>query len=192
MLNNCTFVSVKRFPAIERALTDFVKSGKGLCLIHSAVDSFYDSAVVADMNGGLFRGHPWMAGGTWSFVNEEPGHPVVASFRGAGSPFACSDEIYQQTEPAYARAKDRVLLSMNMKDAPTAAAAKKWKDAKRWLRDDGDFAVAWVRRYGQGRVFYTSFGHDRRAFLDKARLLHMLAGLQYCLGDLDCADAPRP
>ncbi len=42
----------------------------------------------------------------------------------------------------------------------------------------------------RGRVFYTSFGHDKRAFIDKPRLLHMLAGLQYCLGDLDCPDTP--
>ena len=59
------------------------------------------------------------------------------------------------------------------------------------LRADRDFAVSWVRRYGEGRVFYTSFGHDKRAFIDKPRLLHMLAGLQYCFGDLDCPDAPR-
>jgi len=191
VLNNCTFISVKRFPAVEKALTDYVKGGKGLCLIHSAVDSFYDSEAVADMNGGLFKGHPWMAGGKWSFTNEEPDHPVAAPFKAEGSPFARSDEIYQQTEPAYSRAKDRVLISMNMADKPTAAAAENWKKAKRWLREDGDFAVAWVRRYGAGRVFYTSFGHDKRAFCDKARLHHMLAGLQYCLGDLDCADAPR-
>jgi type 1 glutamine amidotransferase len=50
--------------------------------------------------------------------------------------------------------------------------------------------VSWTRRYGAGRVFYTSFGHDKRAFIDKPRLLHMLAGLQYCLGDLDCPDSP--
>ena len=191
VLNNCTGISVKRFPAIEKALTDYVKSGKGLCLIHSAVDSFYDSEVVADMNGGLFRGHPWHAGGMWSFVNEEPDHPLMASFKSAGSPFSRSDEIYQQTEPAFSRGKDRVLVSMDMKDAKTAEAAKKWKDSKFWLREDGDFAVSWVRRYGEGRVFYTSFGHDKRAFLDSARLHHMLSGLQYCLGDLVCEDSPR-
>ena len=43
---------------------------------------------------------------------------------------------------------------------------------------------------GAGRAFFTSFGHDKRAFIDKPRLLHMLAGLQYCLGDLDCPDTP--
>ena len=80
---------------------------------------------------------------------------------------------------------------MDMKDAKTAEAAKKWTDSKFWLREYFDFAVSWVRRYGEGRVFYTSFGHDKRAFLDSARLHHMLSGLQYCLGDLVCEDSPR-
>jgi len=42
-----------------------------------------------------------------------------------------------------------------------------------------------VKDAGKGRVFYTSFGHDRAAFLDRERLYHMFAGLQYVLGDLD-------
>ena len=73
-----------------------------------------------------------------------------------------------------------------------AAAADRWAKSRGAdkLRADRDFAVSWTRRYGAGRVFYTSFGHDKRAFIDKPRLLHMLAGLQYCLGDLDCPDSP--
>ena len=192
-VNNCTMISVKRFPAIEKALVEYVKGGGGLCLIHSAVDSFYDSEVVADMNGGLFWGHPWMAGGTWLFRNEEPTHPLTAPFAGLGASFKTSDEIYMQSSPAYSRDKDRVLLSIDLSDPATAAAADRWAKSRGAdkLRADRDFAVSWVRRYGKGRVFYTSFGHDRRAFIDKPRLLHVLAGLQYCLGDLECPDAPR-
>ncbi len=193
VLNNCTMVSVKRFPAIEKALVDYVKGGKGLCLIHSAVDSFYDSEVVADMNGGRFWGHPWMAGGNWLFKNEEPDHPLMSMFKDMPLSFKESDEIYMQSSPAYSREKDRVLISMDLSDAATKGAADAW--AKRCgpdkLRSDRDFAVSWTRHYGSGRVFYTSFGHDKRAFMDAPRILHMLAGLQYCLGDLDCSDAPR-
>lgn len=193
VLNNCTGISVKRCPAVEDVLTSYVKGGRGLCLIHSAVDSFYDAPAVSDMNGGLFWGHPWFAEGTWLFRNEEPDHPLVAMFKGETTSFRRSDEIYMHSSPAYSRDKDRVLISMDVSDKATAGAADNW--AKSYgadkLRADRDFAVSWVRRYGEGRVFYTSFAHDRRAFLDKARLLHMLAGLQYCLGDLNCPDAPR-
>ncbi|MGN0853526.1 MAG: ThuA domain-containing protein [Kiritimatiellia bacterium] len=189
ILNNCTAISVKRHPAIERTLVDYVRSGGGLCLIHAAADSFYDSPAVQDMMGGLFRGHPWTAGGSWRFRNEEPDHPLVAAFRGKGPVFRTSDEIYQQASPPYSRDKVRVLVSLDVSDAATARAAEGHGAGA--IRADRDFAVSWTRPFGAGRVFYTSFGHDRRAFLDPARLGHMLAGLQYCLGDLDCPDAPR-
>ena len=193
VINNSTFISVKRYPSIEKALVEYVKGGRGLCLIHSAVDSFYDSPAVADMNGGLFWGHPWMAGGNWLMKNEEPGHPLMAMFKGLPPSFKISDEIYMHSSPAYSRDKDRVLISMDLSDKATNAAAERWAKSRGAdkLRADRDFAVSWVRRYGEGRVFYTSFGHDKRAFIDKPRLLHMLAGLQYCFGDLDCPDAPR-
>ena len=42
-----------------------------------------------------------------------------------------------------------------------------------------------IKSYGKGRVFYTSFGHDNRAFLDPPRLLHIMAGLQYAIGDIE-------
>jgi hypothetical protein len=32
-------------------------------------------------------------------------------------------------------------------------------------------------------VFYTTFGHDKKAFLDPMRLHHILDAVQYALGD---------
>src|SRR5487761_2266061 len=31
-------------------------------------------------------------------------------------------------------------------------------------RTDGDFAVAWVKTYGKGRVFYSTFGHREEVY----------------------------
>jgi type 1 glutamine amidotransferase len=93
------------------------------------------------------------------------------------------DEIYQQKSPPYDRSKVRVLVSLDLSDAKTAKA-------KGQKRADKDFAVSWIRPYGAGRVFYTSFAHDRRAYLNKATLWHILDGLQYTLGDLKAEDTP--
>ncbi|HPO37520.1 MAG TPA: discoidin domain-containing protein, partial [Kiritimatiellia bacterium] len=71
----------------------------------------------------------------------------------------------------------------DLSDAATAAA-----NGQR--RADKDYAVSWIRPYGKGRVFYTSFGHDQRAFLDKAVVVHILDGIQYAIGDLKADDAP--
>lgn len=186
VLNNTTAVKTKAFPGLEEALTAFVRGGKGLCLIHSAVDAFYDSEAMQEMNGGLFFGHPWHYQGTWRFVNELPDDPLNASFKGVKE-FSFGDEIYMQKSPPYDRSKCKVLVSLSKTDAANRAAADAWRNnpkvAQRFpLRDDGDFAVSWTKPYGQGRVFYTSFGHDGRAFADKGIYGHILAGLRYCLG----------
>jgi hypothetical protein len=137
------------------------------------------------MGGGRFDGHPWGSGKVnWKFKVEEPGHPLNAAFKTLGASFALNDEIYQHSSPFYNRADLRVLVSMDLSD-PVTRARKGQK------RADGDYAVSWVRSFGRGRVFYTSFAHDGRAWRDPVRRAHIFAGLAYCLGDLKAPDAPR-
>jgi len=173
VLNNCTGIKAKDFPGLEAALCDFVKRGGGLCVIHSGDDGFYDSEAISDLIGGRFWGHPWHAKGQWRFRNEAPDHPVNAPFAAMKGPLVFSDEIYQQSSPAYSRDKVKVLVSIDLSDAATAAALGRWKNG---IREDRDFAVSWMRDYGQGKVFYTSFAHDRRAFLDPVLCEHIVRG----------------
>jgi len=181
VLNNTTRLKAKENPLLVPNLIEFVKSGRGLCVIHAGADNFYESPEAAEMVGGLFDGHPWGGGGNWAFKVECPSHPLNQAFE--GKDFKAGDEIYQQKTPPYDRAKLRVLVSLDLSDEKTAAA-------KGQKRTDKDYAVSWIRPYGDGRVFYTSFAHDKRAFLDKARLWHILDGLQYALGDLKADDKP--
>ena len=75
------------------------------------------------MNGGLFWAHPWTAGGgDWCFRNEEPDHPLVASFKSLPTIFHLGDEIYMHPTPPFDRSKVRVLISLCLDDANTAAA----------------------------------------------------------------------
>jgi type 1 glutamine amidotransferase len=50
--------------------------------------------------------------------------------------------------------------------------------------------VSWIKRDGQGRVFYMSIGHDERQYAIKPVMEHLLAGMQYALGDLKADDSP--
>ena len=175
VLNNTTHMKVKDHPAVVPNIVEFVNSGRGLCAIHAAADNFYDSPAAAALVGGLFDGHPWNAGGTWAFKLDEPNNPLNRSLKATNLKF--SDEIYQQKAP-YDRSKLRVIVSLDMSDAATA-------EAKGQKREDKDFAVSWISTPGKGRVFYTSFAHDKRAFLDAPRLWHILDGLQYTLGDIE-------
>ncbi len=60
------------------------------------------------------------------------------------------------------------------------------------FRKDGDFGLAWIRTHGEGRVFYTEFGHQKDVYRRPVILEHYLAGIQYALGDLQADATPNP
>lgn len=177
ILNNTT--QLKLPEAAKQALLDFVQKGKGLVGMHAATDSFYDWPEGAAMLGGLFDGHPWVAGGTWAFKLDEPNHALNRAWGGKG--FKLRDEIYQFKAP-YTRADRRVLVSLDLADPTTGGVKNGVK------RTDKDFAVAWIKNQGQGRVFYCSLGHAENVFQDAGVLGFYLDGIQFALGDLK-ADA---
>jgi hypothetical protein len=57
-------------------------------------------------------------------------------------------------------------------------------------RADNDYALAWVRQYGRGRVFYTTFAHNPYMFWDPKMLQFYLAATQFALGDLQAPTTP--
>ena len=59
-------------------------------------------------------------------------------------------------------------------------------------RPDNDHALVWVKDYGQGRVFFSSFGHNEHVFCNPMILQMWLNGIQFALGDLDAATAALP
>ena len=181
VLNNTTGLKTQENRFVEPAIVDFVKSGKGIAVIHAGADNFNKAEQAAEMVGGRFWGHPWGSGGTWAFKLDDPANALNQAFGGKGLMFG--DEIYQQESPFYNRAKLHVLVSLDFADKATA-------EAQGQRREDKDYAVSWIRPYGKGRVFYTSFAHDQRAFLNKAVLTHILDGVQYVIGDLKADDTP--
>ena len=183
LFNNTTkldFEDAKR----RQALMDFVKGGKGIIGIHAATDNFYDWPEGAQMMGALFDRHPWGASGTWAIKVDEPGHVLNGAFKGKG--FLVRDEIYQLKAP-YSREKLRVLLSMDMSKKRNLEVIRAVTFAQTRRKDD-DYAVAWVHRYGQGRVFYSGLGHNDEIFSNPKILQHYLDGIQYVLGDLPADD----
>lgn len=198
VLNNTTDLECEKYPGLESVLTNFVASGKGIVFLHAAVDAFYKSPAIQEMSGGLFSGHPWYFEGTWKFRNEAPGSELNRSFGGVET-FWASDEIYQQKSPPFDRKTCKVLVSLVADEPDNRKAEENWRNHKleRIRRDfpiraDRDFAVSWKRAYGKGRVFYTSFGHDRRAFMDPARFGHIMAGIRYAAGDPDITLGATP
>ena len=58
-------------------------------------------------------------------------------------------------------------------------------------RADHDYGLSWIRRDGQGRVFYEAIGHSERNYAIRPILEHLLAGVQYAIGDLKADDSPN-
>lgn len=177
LLNNTTGMQFRE-PSQQNALLDFIADGKGLAGIHAASDNFSDFPKCRALIGGQFGGHPWGAGGTWAFKLDDPDHVLNAAFDGHG--FWHSDEIYQYQPGSYEGPKVlRLLVSLDMNQDEVA---KRIQDGPR------EVPVSWIREAGDGRVFYTNFGHRDETFRNPAMLRHILDGIQYAIGDL-AADA---
>ena len=50
--------------------------------------------------------------------------------------------------------------------------------------------VAWIKRHGQGHVFYCSPSHFPESYTSPTLLRFLLDGTQYAAGDLKCEDSP--
>jgi type 1 glutamine amidotransferase len=129
----------------KAALLSFVhEDGKGFIGTHSATDTFYQWPEYGEMIGGYFDQHPWNQ--NVGVIVEDRNHPATRHFP---KRIEVHDEIYQFRN--WSRDRVRVLMSL---DVSTVDLTK-----KEVHRTDKDFAVAWVRDYGKGRVFYSSLGH---------------------------------
>jgi type 1 glutamine amidotransferase len=148
-------------------LLAFIKSGKGFVGIHSATDTFYKWPEYGEMIGGYFDQHPWHKEVT---VNvEDRRHPAT---RHLGNAFKITDEIYQFKEFSRDRAHVLMSLDTNTVDLTLPAVHRK----------DKDFAIAWCRNYGRGRVFYTALGHRAEVWQDLRFQLHLLGALRWVVG----------
>lgn len=190
IFNNTTHLKMK--PEHRAALLDFIKRGKGIVGIHAASDNFGDWPEGVAMMGGQFNGHPWTAGGEWAFKLDDPNHTLNRSFEGKG--FWHTDEIYQYNPETYVGDDEtRILVSLDMSKAKVTAVLENPKFEKfNEVYGGGkrEVPVSWLRKIGEGRLFYTNFGHREDTFWKPSMLRHYLDGIQYALGDLE-AD-PRP
>ena len=92
-------------------------------------------------------------------------NPLTRIFEGKG--FVIYDKIDEMGEP-YRRSRRRVLLTLEPADPGVTAVARGIPGKEPVHRADRDFAVAWVKRYGEGNAFYASFGHIVEPFENPA------------------------
>jgi type 1 glutamine amidotransferase len=157
----------------------FIKDdGKGFIGSHSASDTFYKWPEYGEMIGGYFDGHPWNQFQAPVIV-EDRDNPIVKHFPAA---FTIHDEIYQAKDFS----RDRVRVLMRLDETRINLQERGVK------RTDGDFAVTWMRNYGKGRVFYSTFGHREDAW-DRPDVQKMwLEAIKWAMGMTEADATPRP
>jgi type 1 glutamine amidotransferase len=133
------------------------------------------------MIGGFFKFH-W-ANQPITLKVDDPASPLTAMFK--GQPLELRGEIYTFAMDTWSRDNLRVLTSIDYAKMSDADKAK-----ENFPRSDHDYGLTWIRRDGNGRVFYDAFGNEEKTFFIKALNEHFLAGLQYALGDLKADDTP--
>ncbi|TLP70696.1 PVC-type heme-binding CxxCH protein [Maribacter sp. ACAM166] len=118
----------------EKALLDFVKNGKAFIPIHSASFCFKNSPAYIDLVGAQFMSHET---GTFTaeIVNRE--HPITKDLK----PFETWDETYVHDKIA-----DDINVLMER------------------VQGDHREPWTWVKEVGEGKVFYTAYGHDERTW----------------------------
>jgi type 1 glutamine amidotransferase len=136
------------------------------------------------MIGGFFKWH-WNNPQEITYKIDEPKHPLNAPFLKLKGPLVINDETYTLGRDTYSRQNVRVLTSVDY-----SKMCEEDKKKEQNPRADHDYALSWIKRDGKGRVFYVTHGHDESVYAKTPILEHLLAGMQYALGDLQVDDSP--
>ncbi len=168
----------KALPISDDAMDYFLNTwlkqkGHGFIGAHSAADTYADFQPYWDMIGGSFNGHPWGSGETVTVTVHDQDHPISKPW---GAEFEIKDEIYRFKN--WQPEKVRVLMSLNM--------------AKTKKKEGYHVPIAWVKEYGDGKVFHMSLGHNDEVWKDQRYLNSLTGGMKWILG-MEKGDAtPNP
>ena len=146
----------------EKAIDDFVASGKGMASFHAGSSSFYD-----------WDGFQKIIGATWGkgtghgryheFTVEvtDVDHPITRGMKN----FKTTDELWHRLAVLQPTPGRRILCTaMSAKSSGGTGKAE---------------GVAICTRFGKGRGFYTSLGHDVKALENPGCKLLMLRGIEW-------------
>ncbi len=147
--------------------------GHGFIGFHSATDTYGDYQPYWDMVGGTFDGHPWNSKNTVTISVHDPENPMMKPF---GHEFTITDEIYQYKN--WQPEKVRVLMSLDMTRCKPS--------------EPRHVPVAWVKSYGEGKVYFNNLGHNEATWQDPRYLDSITAGVKWIRGDVAADSTPNP
>jgi type 1 glutamine amidotransferase len=165
-------------PEVREGLMRFVREGGGLAGIHAASYASLEWPEFTDLIGAGDGPHRVEK---VTLKVDDPNSPVTAPLGGIKN-LVYVDEFYHfpPTGP-YSREKLHILLSIDAQKT----------DLSQWqVRPDNDYGMSWIKNYGKGRVFFCALGHTPALFMTPMLAEHILAGIQFVLGDLEADATP--
>ena len=139
-----------------------VRSGVGIAGCHGGMcDSFRAATEWQFMTGGQWVSHPGNDGVTYTVYVNDRDHFVT---QGTFDFQVTSEQYYMHTDPA-----NRVLATMRF---PTPGV-----DGPHIENGSFDMPVVWTRKYGKGRVFYSSIGHSAKTASEPDPLRLLVRGM---------------
>ena len=170
-------------PEVREGILRFVREGGGIGGHHAVTFANNNWPEFAEMMGGWAGAHHTEK---QVIKVDDPNSPLTKSFGSAS--FEHVDEFYQfPPSSPYSREKQHVLLSIDVEKSDRATDSR---FCAQCTRPDQDYGLAWIKTYGKGRTYFTPLGHTNIFYTDKRWTEHMLAAIQYILGDLDADATP--
>jgi type 1 glutamine amidotransferase len=154
------------------------EEGHGFVGIHASADCNYKWDGYNQLTGGWFDEHPW---GTFDapIILEDADFPAVRHFPKS---FLKRDEIYQLKN--WSRDSVNVLLRLDENKL-------NYQNNPRIHRADHDFAVAYAKMFGKGRVFYSTLGHTNESWDDPDIQKMYFEAVRWALGMTEGSTTPH-
>lgn len=144
----------------RKVVLDALKAGKGVVGMHGALWGFQDWPEWRAILGGILRQHaPY---GPYTNAVVHPSHPIATDLP---PQFSVIDELYFADERS-----PYINIIVRTTAVPEGRLGRE--------------PQAWTNRYAGGRVFVTTFGHDRQVLREPAVLRLLANGLRWAAGRL--------
>lgn len=153
----------------EADLERYIQAGGGFVGVHAAADTEYDWGWYGRMVGGYFADHP---GINDTFPNVQEGVLQVVNADHEATKHLPKE--WKKTDEFYSYKKFNKDVNVLLKIDENSYGGG---------LDMGDHPMAWYHDYDGGRAFYTALGHTKETYSEEPFLKHLLAGIQYAVGD---------
>jgi type 1 glutamine amidotransferase len=152
--------------AQKAAFQAYIEGGGGYVGIHAASDTEYEWPWYAEMIGAHFLGHPEIQPAAIDV--ERHNHPATEMLPPR---WERTDEWYNFRRNPRQRDGIRVLMTLDESTYSPGEGAM-----------GRDHPIAWYRKMGDGRVFYTALGHTRGTYVEPLFQAHIAGALAWATG----------